>query len=64
MSLYANIKNSLKEGDELLTEVNSHPARRTVKVKGDGVVCKEHWFQWDFFFEVNHPVGEQVETIQ
>lgn len=62
MYRYNNIKKTLKDGDELLTEVNSHPARRTVIVKGNGVICKKEWFHWDFFFEVNHPIGEKIGT--
>jgi hypothetical protein len=63
MYLYNDIKEKAKDGDEIQTVVNSHPCVRTVVVKGDGVQCKNEWFHWNFFFEVNHPVGKEIENL-
>lgn len=58
--LYPEFAAKAKQGDKLLTEVNSHPAQRVVTIDicnaGLGVVLSEYWFHWDFFFEVNHPI--------
>ncbi len=57
---FNEIKEKVKDGDKILTRVNSHPAERVVTVKGDGVILKEHYFHWDFFFEVNTPIEIQL----
>jgi len=64
VTLYKKLRSICKDGDVILTEVNTHPSQREVTVKGDGVVCNTEWFWWDFFFEVNHPVGEEVEILR
>ena len=61
MCLYADIKEKSNDGDEILVEVNTHPSQRIVTVQGDGVICNGEWFWWNFFFEVNHPVGKEIE---
>jgi hypothetical protein len=56
IDLYPEFRSKVKEGDSLLTQVNSHPSQRIVKVEGNGVRIEGEWFDWDFFFEVNHPI--------
>jgi hypothetical protein len=40
MNRFSNLKSKVKDGDEILTKVNTLPYERVVTVKGDGVICK------------------------
>jgi len=43
----------LNNGDKLLTKHNHIPGKRIVTYDNGGVIVDKHWFNWDFFFEVN-----------
>jgi hypothetical protein len=53
---YPEIKKTVKDGDKLLTEHNHIKGKRIVTIKGNGIILNNNFFNWDFFFEVNHPI--------
>ena len=56
MKMYNDVFKSLNSGAELLTEHNIIRGYRIVKVNGNSVSIDGQSFNWDVFFEVNHPV--------
>lgn len=56
MYLFEDFKSKVKDGDKLITQVNSLPGTREVTVQGEDILCQGYLFHWNFFFEVNTPI--------
>lgn len=53
MIRFIKIYNQVKEGDVILTQSHLGKNLREVKFENNGIKLGNHWFNWDFFFEVN-----------
>lgn len=55
-NLYLEWKEKVIDGDSILTEMDNLSSKRIVIVEGDSVIINGYRFDWDQFFEVNHPI--------